>query len=111
MDFRHRCHADFQGSAAALPWKAQGLGRISSQNLALEQSGRPCKPRLAALPCTHYNKNIQVMPLRAAEWGSSMKIATAQQMREMDRAASQDRGIPSTRLMEHAARAGEAKVG
>lgn len=45
------------------------------------------------------------MPLRAAEWGSSMKIATAQQMREMDRAAIQDRGIPSTRLMEHAARA------
>ncbi|MBU5434746.1 NAD(P)H-hydrate dehydratase [Pseudoflavonifractor sp. MSJ-37] len=34
-----------------------------------------------------------------------MKIATARQMREMDRAAIQDRGIDSTRLMENAAQA------
>lgn len=34
-----------------------------------------------------------------------MKIATAQQMREMDRVAIRERGIPSTVLMEHAARA------
>ena len=34
-----------------------------------------------------------------------MKIATAQQMRDMDRAAIQERGIPSVGLMETAARA------
>ena len=34
-----------------------------------------------------------------------MKIATAQQMREMDRVAIQERGVPSTDLMETAARA------
>lgn len=32
-----------------------------------------------------------------------MKIATAQQMREMDRVAIRERGVPSTRLMENAA--------
>ena len=34
-----------------------------------------------------------------------MKIATAQQMREMDRAAIRERGIASAVLMENAARA------
>ena len=34
-----------------------------------------------------------------------MRIATAEQMREMDRAAIQERGIPSTDLMEQAAAA------
>ena len=34
-----------------------------------------------------------------------MKIATAQQMRDMDRVAIQERGIPSVQLMETAARA------
>ena len=34
-----------------------------------------------------------------------MKIATAQQMREMDRITIQERGVPSTKLMETAARA------
>ena len=32
-----------------------------------------------------------------------MKIATAQQMRDMDRVAIQERGIPSVQLMERAA--------
>ena len=34
-----------------------------------------------------------------------MKIATAEQMREMDRVAIKERGIPSTVLMERAAQA------
>lgn len=34
-----------------------------------------------------------------------MKIATAEQMREMDRIAIKERGVPSTELMERAARA------
>ena len=35
----------------------------------------------------------------------NMRIATAQQMRETDRVAIQERGIPSTDLMERAAAA------
>lgn len=34
-----------------------------------------------------------------------MIVATAQQMRELDRIAIRERGIPSTELMEHAAAA------
>ena len=34
-----------------------------------------------------------------------MKIVTAQQMRELDRAAIQDRGVPGLTLMENAGRA------
>ena len=38
MELRHCCHADLHGSAAALPWKAQGFWTILSQNPAPEQS-------------------------------------------------------------------------
>ena len=38
MEFSHCCYADFRGSAAALPWKVQGFGTVSSKNLTLEQS-------------------------------------------------------------------------
>ena len=49
MEFSHCCHADFHGSAPALPWQVQGLWTISAKNLALEQSCKPWLSRLAAL--------------------------------------------------------------
>ena len=43
--------------------------------------------------------------LKKMKGGAGMKLYTAAQMREIDRIAIQDRGIPSTELMENAARA------
>ena len=38
MEFSHGFNAYFHGSAAALPWKVDGFGTVSSKNLTLVQS-------------------------------------------------------------------------
>lgn len=50
------CHGALHGSAAALPWKAEGFGTAPSQSLPLKQSCKPRLSRLAALLCTHSPK-------------------------------------------------------
>ena len=45
------------GSAATLPWKAQGFGRFRPKTLRRNKANQPCKPRLARLAAlfpTHY---------------------------------------------------------
>ena len=62
MEFSHCCHADFRGSAAALPWKVQGFGQFRPKTLRRNKVNQPCKPwlsRLAALFRTHSNKTLR----------------------------------------------------